>query len=416
MALTPLHRALGLPSSPLEFSMLLKAIGQGLQERDDLDWKKELPNRQNPAAAVEFAKDIAALVNNGGGLIVYGVAESASAAATIESVDDWDESAEQRLRSWAYTLIQPPVHGLEFMRLAGPSSSGEGEARAVALSVPASPDTPHFVIQKGSIRAPRRYGSHTVDMSEREIEQAYRRRFEDRRNNDRALAELLEQVMLGVDRERSIWMTAAARPTHPRPSYAGRIGREDAQAMLAEFARRNPFLKQGHGLTTTNLNPRPGYRKWRSTEIRQFFDRVIVDIHDDGSVALAMEAKEAAIEGFDAGTDVHVMDAQSLPAHIGHLARAVADRLSMSGEFEISITMSSPSGSPIFIRTFEPVVSFMRDRDQLAPIHRFQSVTGVLEAVGPESEALATVHDLALDIMNQGGSHALGTMYLNDLA
>jgi hypothetical protein len=415
MAFTPLHRALGLPSSPLEFSMVLKAISHGLQEREDLDWKKELPNRQNPAAPVEFAKDIAALVNNGGGLIVYGVAESASAAASIESVEDWDESAEQRLRSWAYTLIQPPVHGLEFVRLTGLSSSGEGEVHLVALSVPASPDTPHFVIQKGSIRAPRRYGSHTVDMSEREIEQAYRRRFEDRRNNDRGLEGLLEQAMLGADRDRGIWMTAAARPTYPRPRYSGRIHRDDAQNILAEFARRNPFLKERHGVTATSLNPRPGYRKWRSTEAREFLDRIIVDIYDDGSVGLAMSAKEAPIEGFDPGTDVHVMDAQSLPAHICHLARTAADRLSMSGEFEISITMSAPFSHPIFIRTFEPVVSFMRPRDELTPIHRFQPVTGILEANGPELEALETVRDLALDIMNQGGTHALGTMYLNDL-
>lgn len=408
MAFTPLHRALGLHPSPLEYSMLLLAIREGLQERDDLDWKKELPNHQNPTAKVEFAKDVAAFVNNGGGLIVYGVAESDSGAARIETVNNWSDSVEQRLRSWAYSLIQPPVHGLEFIPLTG--STGE---QAIVLSVPASPDTPHFVFQNGTIRAPRRYGSHTVDMGERDIEQAYRRRFEDRRNNDRLLEDLLEQAMLGIDTDHGIWMAAAARPTRPRPSHTGRVDRADAQAILGAFISRNPFLTRGSGSIEADINPRPGYRKWRSEELR-FSNKTVVDIYDDGSVALAVKAKDAGMDGFDPTRDIHVMDAQSLAAHICHLARTAAQQLSVLGEFEISITMSSPPGNPIFIRTFEPVISFMRNREELAPIHKFLPVTGILETTGPEKEALETVRGLALDIMNQGGAMALGSVYLKD--
>lgn len=410
MAFTSLHRALGLPPSPLQYSMLLRAIHEGLQERDDLDWKKELPNPQNPTAKVEFAKDVAAFVNNGGGLIVYGVAESDSAAASIESVSNWNESVEQRLRSWAYSLIQPPVHGLEFTPLLG--SSGE---QVVALSVPASPDTPHFVFQNGTIRAPRRYGSHTVDMGERDIEQAYRRRFEDRRNNDRLLKDLLEQAVLGINVTSGIWMIAAARPTRPRPSYSDRIDRADAQAILSDFISRNPFLRPNAGSIEVNLNPRPGYRKWRSEDLR-FSTKTVVDIYDDGSVALAIRAQDAAIEDFDPSRDVHVMDAQAVSAHICHLAQTTARRLSVMGEFEVTITMSSPAGGPIFIRTFEPRLRFMRNREELVPIHKFFPVAGILETAGPEGEALETVRMLALDVMNQGGALDLGSAYLKNPA
>lgn len=412
MAFTPLHRALGLTPSPLEFSMVLQAINQGLEERDDLDWKKELPKRQHPNADIEFAKDVTALVNNGGGMIVYGIAESASAAASIVSVEGWDDAAEQRLRSWAYTLIQPPVYGLDFQLLSGQSSE-ESESLAVALLVPASPDTPHFVIQRGSIRAPRRYGSHTVDMSEREIEQAYRRRFEDRRNNDRALEDLLEQSVLGTTQDR-IWMSAAARPTRPRPRYLGRISRTVAQAALAEFTRNNPFLSRAAESIDADVNPRPGYRKWRSTQMRQGSARVIVDIYDDGSVALATSISESRTPGFESETDIHAMDAETMPAHICHLVRTVASQLSMSGEYEVSITVSSPFNRPIFVRTFEQTgrSSFLRNREDLAPIHKFQPVSGIVEATGLESEALATVRELALDILNQGGSASLSNLYL----
>ena len=58
-------------------------------------------------------------------------------------------------------------------------------------------------------------------MSERDIEQAYLVRFEDRRNSARALSDLLDQTMTGFHRS-GVWLYAAARPLSPRPAYAGR--------------------------------------------------------------------------------------------------------------------------------------------------------------------------------------------------
>ena len=353
---------------------------------------------------------MAAFANNGGGLIIYGVAESNSGAASIESVEDWNESDEQRLRSWAYTLIQPPIHGLEFQHLTGDENDENG---VVALSIPSSPDVPHFVIQKGSLRAPRRYGSHTVDMSEREIEKAYRLRFEDRRANDRALDTLLEQVMLGVDHEEGIWLVAAARPTQPRPRHSGRVVRDEVRDILTTFTYGNPFLKSGVPGMETNPNPRPGYRKWRS-ELRNFTARTVVDIHEDGSVALATRARDADLVQFDPTMDIHVLDAQLLPASICHLTRTTAAQFSMSGAFEISITVSSAPESPVFIRTFERGINHMRNREEIAPIYRFEAVTGVLDVKGSETDALESVRDLATDIMNQGGTQTLGNVYLED--
>ncbi|SLK12732.1 hypothetical protein SAMN06272721_11746 [Arthrobacter sp. P2b] len=348
------------------------------------------------------------MVNNGGGMIIYGMAEAGSMADHIESVTEWDESIEQRLRSWAYSLIQPPVHGLEFTLVAGEDA---GQSRAVILNIPASPDTPHFVMQRGSIRAPRRYGSHTVDMNERDIEQAYRRRFEDRRTADVSLAQLMERTVLGIPRS-SVWLVAAAQPTRPRPGYAGRIPRDIAQNILASLMSSNPFLVDRTGMENVGLNPRPGYRKWRSTEPSRGEIRGIVDVHDDGSVSLAVKAVEARDQTWNAATDVHVMDAQTLPAYLLQLIRAAADGLSVVGDFQVSISMVSPiAGHPIFIRTFDQG-GHLHDRNDLAPIYDFQPVTALVESAGSEADALEIVRGLALDIMNQGGSSALGSVYL----
>lgn len=108
------------------------------------------------------------------------------------------------------------------------------------------------------------------------------------------------------------------------------------------------------------------------------------------------------------------MHAQSIPAHIVHLVRVVAERLDVAGDFEVSIVLSPQGSGPIFIRTFETGVSFLRSRDELMPMHKFQPVTGVFASNGSVDEALGTVRGLALDVMNQGGSASLGSMYLKD--
>lgn len=58
MVYPPLHGALGLPPSPLEYSMIQAAVDQHVTERIDIDWKSTLPDKQKPKEPEEFAKDI----------------------------------------------------------------------------------------------------------------------------------------------------------------------------------------------------------------------------------------------------------------------------------------------------------------------------------------------------------------------
>jgi hypothetical protein len=410
MVFTPLHRALGIQPSDLTYAILQSAIEQQVTEKGDLDWKERLPDGRSPKAPEEFAKDVAAMVNGEGGMIVYGVAEdrASSAAKEIVPVEVWTDAIERKLRAWAYSLIQPPVHGLEFMPLEEP---GDG-ARAVVLTIPPSLETPHFVMKDDALRAPRRYGAQTVFMSERDIEQAYRTRFEDRRTNARHLSDLLDEMMTGFG-EDGVWLAAAARPTSPRPAYAGRLSRGDAQEIIASLMNRNPFLKNRYGFEYTGLDPRPGYRKWRTLSSYDGQAYGIVDIHDDGSVSLAHKASEVATN-FEPGTDVHVMDAQQLPAHIVHFVRAVTERLDMTSDYEVIMVLCSRDNQPMFIRTFDIGMDRLRSRQQLTAIHKFQPVTGILAANLSAGDALETVRSLALDVMNQGGAAALGSLYLKD--
>ena len=54
--------------------MVNEAVRQGLTETDDLHSKAELPLAKG-ASQTDFPKDVAAMANSGGGMMVYGIQE-----------------------------------------------------------------------------------------------------------------------------------------------------------------------------------------------------------------------------------------------------------------------------------------------------------------------------------------------------
>ena len=95
-------------------------------ETNDLDWKSELPPAKG-LPQTDFPKEVAAMANSGGGVIVYGVRESQRVATERIDVGEFDEAYERSLRSAAITAISPPVFGLNVHRL------GDEGKRAVVV-------------------------------------------------------------------------------------------------------------------------------------------------------------------------------------------------------------------------------------------------------------------------------------------
>ena len=75
MAFTPLHRALGSSLDVSRHTSWRMPSERTWPETDDLEWKTDLPDPRDPSKTHELAKDVAAMANAGGGLLVYGVAE-----------------------------------------------------------------------------------------------------------------------------------------------------------------------------------------------------------------------------------------------------------------------------------------------------------------------------------------------------
>ncbi|MDT5154691.1 MAG: hypothetical protein QOI01_6424, partial [Mycobacterium sp.] len=185
--------------------MVDDAIREGVAETDDLDWKSKAP----PAKGItetDYPKDIAAMANSGGGMILYGVTEKVKKAAGRQATEALTERFAQTLRSAAVTAISPPVFGLDIVEI------GDATNRCIAVIIPASVDGPHLVYRGEFFGAPIRNDADTVWMKERQIEAAYRLRFDERRNSTEAIDHLYNELTTITQVEARAWLIAVARP------------------------------------------------------------------------------------------------------------------------------------------------------------------------------------------------------------
>ncbi|MFJ7213733.1 helix-turn-helix domain-containing protein [Amycolatopsis sp. NPDC098790] len=401
MTFTALHRAAGADPEPLSDALLNRAVALGVPESSDLDWKSELPPAKG-MAQTDFPKDVAAMANSGGGVIVFGVRELQKAAVSRVDVGDFDENYERSLRSVAITAISPPVFGLKVHRL-----GTEGE-RAVIVEVPASVDGPHLIYRNEYFGAPVRNDADTVWMKERQIEAMYRARFDERRHATEALDTLFADAATGRSSAMRAWLIAVA---HPRvPALRTRITRDEARQVLSKteelalvYAGRSGI----HPLESVDLrNPRPGLRRWvavnTATESSSAWKESWISIHHDGSVTLA-----AVVGGHRArsgewleGRHVRSVAVECAIADLMALLCTTAEATG-NDEYDIRVGIEWSGDLPLMILTRDNMGYDYADVS--TPLHRYTPVETTVSASESSVDFYWHVHDLAEDCLNQGG-------------
>jgi Putative DNA-binding domain len=300
-----IHAELGLSPGPLTHDMVARAVAQHLRENDDLDWKqdlawkkKDLPPDEKEKKKREFAKDVAAMANTRGGLIVFGVSEQNEEAVDLPGVLN-DERERQNIRSLAWQRVRPLIDGLVIEPL-NDEAGGQG---LIVVSVPSSPDSPHIVGEKNEMGVPYRDGSDTRWMTEGQLERAYRDRFARRADDRAALSGLIDSLIPEIDLQSGIWVGVSARPIAPLPPTLDRPQANQATSTMNDMLRLsaeilgNPVggLRMLRELPNDAvLNPRNGLRRWvirsnrYSTDPHEQVDWAVVELHHDGCVALAV--------------------------------------------------------------------------------------------------------------------------------
>ncbi|GIF64141.1 hypothetical protein Ais01nite_21760 [Asanoa ishikariensis] len=400
MTFTALHRAVGAAPGPLTDQLLDDAVAAGVMETDDLDWKRELPPMKG-LPLTDFPKDVAAMANSGGGLIVYGVEEVQKAASGRVDVSDVDEKYERSLLSATITAISPPVFGVKVHRLS------TGGKRAAVIEVPASVDGPHLIYKDQFFGAPVRNGADTVWMKERQIEAMYRARFEERRHAAEALDALFSDASAGRDNGKRAWLIAVA---HPRvPNGRERLSRDRARLAFSEAAELTPSYARVDGNrpleNVDRLNPCPGLRRWvaRNTAIstNAAWREAWASIHWDGSVTLAVAvgAHRSGRDTYLEGWEVDCRGIERAVADFMALVRATAEATG-NEDYDVRIGISWTGISPLMILANDS--GYASDRTSI-PLHRYTPVESTVNAAEANPEFHRHVHDLALDCVNQGG-------------
>lgn len=402
---TAIHRALGLPPQPLTWQMLEQAVDQNVREQPDLDWKSV---GYGPGGGDwdELAKDVAAMANSGGGVIVLGVRDdhATAAALRLETPVALTDPEENGYRREIFSRTHPPVQGVSFQRLRG----GAESERAVAIHVPASLDAPHLIYhQRFMFAAPFRDGTSTNWMAERQLEAAYRLRFAARTNQERDLQALYDDAASIYEGHIRSVIVAVAKPDQSRPATLGRINRSQFQAVVNDARRRSALLISEETISAFShadpSDPKPGLRRYTAHSRHEPEDMersaALLSLHDDGSITLVW-----AVGGWR-GEDQHTVEAFMLEraaADVASLVGAASRMLRMSSGYSIAIGVSD-GGFGVTVRAPGWDGTYSDDDAVFYLVRRFQPVRLSVPPQPADDTLLATAQDLGLDCVSQAG-------------
>ncbi|MFD4413483.1 helix-turn-helix domain-containing protein [Streptomyces sp. NPDC058476] len=173
-----LTAALGRRPDDLTEADLQRAVENHIPEGVDLDWKKDF-YKGTEAGKKELAKDVSAMANTAGGMVVIGVDDGdQDHARALAPFDPVQGHGEEWIRSVLANWIQPVVPNVGVRPVK--SASEVGKIYWV-LTVPPSTQAPHAVAAPGNdyhFRVHVRHGTTTRTLAESEIAQRSRDRFQ----------------------------------------------------------------------------------------------------------------------------------------------------------------------------------------------------------------------------------------------
>lgn len=398
-----LHAELGLDPGPLNIAHIQRAVDEQLAEHDDLDWKACLPDRSDRE---EFAKDVAAMANSGGGLLVYGVAE-ARGVGTAESInaERTDETRSQQLRAWAGTSIEPGVFGLDIDQLA------DDDHAVVLVQVPRSAQAPHHVRSNGRGGVPVRNGPDTRWMSEPEIERAYSDRFARRTSETKRLDEQIGYVRGRLNLEDDAWLVAVSLGD---TGIAPRLLQQDARNVVVRAetttrsydptVRSSPIIEMGDA----RLNPRAGLRRWVFRPLGDLkSNRVYLEVREDGSTLLAFRL-ERRLDADESRYEVGARDVEGAVLDFAVLGQEYARTRGDEAPrpYEVQIIRKYPD-RPLQVVDAGRYSGGISASHDIVPwssaVWRFEPVRGDLPGIVDEPTMLLTAQTVAQDVLNQFG-------------
>ncbi|MFE4960748.1 helix-turn-helix domain-containing protein [Streptomyces sp. NPDC056653] len=369
----------------------------------------------------ELAKDVSAMANTRGGLIIFGVRDKTTELVGI----DPDDVNVQQYAQWIRNHVQPYLPDLDFILLSSP----DGSASVLVVDVPASTMAPHHVYgtaakdkdQQAAV-VPYRDKDHTAWMVEHQIERAYRDRFTRAQRAEEEVQRLIDhaqETVFAQQKEPAAWFFAVARPERPLPRTAPRLTREEtaytlhtAHTRSRTLAGNSPAIGPLTGLEIVTSNPRPGLRRWVLNTLTLGAGREIyTELLHDGSVVLAVNLSWKAMRK---GLREERLAEGLLPVYQEYVGACCRDLAATALELALRLRVDSVLNLTATIAAtapsmpLAPVVSeyggaFTSVPDYARHPHRIQPVTTTLTPVDGDEVLGEAAQELFTDLMTQFG-------------
>ncbi len=246
-----------------------------------LEFKSEYPGKEKDAPR-ECCRDVVAMANGSGGVIAFGILEENERAKTVTPVSLGRDA--ERLMAILRTNVEP------FLTCATPLNVplAEDGTGVLLLEVRASPRRPHAVVEDhGYLSYWRRSGKSKHQLSEAEVERAYRDRWAAHRLQSERVDALREIVRSRTDVP-CVWVAAVPVEVDGRVVPA----RDSSARTLRELAGQ-PHLLTPEGTKALIEDVRVSFRALDSHDASRSFAKQHWDrISDSGDFVSVRRARD----------------------------------------------------------------------------------------------------------------------------
>jgi len=251
-------------------------------------------------------------------------------------------------------------------------------------------------------------------MKERQIETAYRARFDERRHSADVLDRMHQDLAVVTEVEARAWLIAVGRP-RVSPAAATRWDRSEAGRMIESASARSLTYARRTAVRPLEIvdrrNPRPGLRRQVAAGLPSnpsWLDAQ-VSIHFDGAVSVAF-----ALGGLRSGPDDYYpaweFDSTAVEGAVADfmaLVREVGAELG-SVDYEVRIGIDRIGTERMIMHSLDG--HGLRYSGASTPIYRFIPVEATVEVGDTDEGWFHQVRELARDCINQGGLTSLQTL------
>ncbi|MEU1371917.1 ATP-binding protein [Streptomyces sp. NPDC005803] len=405
-----LTAALGQHPDHLTEDDLQRAVDNQVPESADLDWKKDF-YKGTDAGKKELAKDVAAMANTAGGMIVIGVDDGKQDHAhKLDPFEPIPGRGEEWIRSVLANWIQPVVPNVGVRPLK--SAVHEGKIYWV-LTMPPSTQAPHAVAAPSNdynFRVHVRHGTTTRTLAESEIAQRYRDRFQAasddvdriRHVTDAGLGHLsayLTRTLGGSNAPVTYypgWVTLSAVPSL-RGSYP-----------LTTQADRNTAFKCFHDLAChgVTLRARPEHPALVGRRQVRFEGLPTGQLHQDGSSYTAQTINIHNDQRDPDGPDLMSQRALELDlVTLVQAAAAWAAETGAAGDLMLSAVLHRYDGSDKPVRLIVTDDFFQRGPALPLPAAPAETTGDLSAIVSDKREAVVVACALVSDLLADMGAH-----------